>query len=107
MVVHGEGEKRGNWKLAKVEQLILGKDKEVRGAKVKVAGKGKPVYLKRPVQKLSRWKFKLDRAGKGRKRTPLQIRQRELCMICMSVRDELLQLFQKRRQVQNLMHRRA
>ena len=38
VVVYGEGEKRGNWKLAKVEQLILGKDKEVRGAKVRVQG---------------------------------------------------------------------
>ena len=34
-----EGEKRCNWKLAVVEELIVGKDKEVRGAKVRVAGK--------------------------------------------------------------------
>ena len=38
--------------MAKVEKLIIAKDKEVRGAKVRVAGKGKPVYLKRPIQKL-------------------------------------------------------
>ena len=49
MTVYGEGEKRGNWKVAIVEELIVGRDKEVRGAKVKVAGKGKPVYLKRPI----------------------------------------------------------
>ena len=52
MTVYGEGEKRGNWKVAIVEELIVGRDKEVRGAKVKVAGKGKPVYLKRSIQKL-------------------------------------------------------
>ena len=52
VTVYGEGVKRGNWKLAKVEELIIGNDKEVRGAKVRVAGKGRPVYQKRPVQKL-------------------------------------------------------
>ena len=52
VTVYGEGEKPGDWKLAKVGQLIIDKDKEVRGAKVRVAGKGKPVYLKRPIQKL-------------------------------------------------------
>ena len=52
VTVYGEGEKRGNWKLAKVEELIIGKDKDVKGAKVRVAGKGRPVYLKKPVQKL-------------------------------------------------------
>ena len=50
--MYGEGEKRGNWKLAKVEELIIGKDKDVKGAKVRVAGKGRPVYLKKTVQKL-------------------------------------------------------
>ena len=50
--VYGEGEKRVNWKVAMVERLIVGRDKNIRGAKVKVAGKGKPVYLKRPMRKL-------------------------------------------------------
>ena len=52
VTVYGEGEKRGNWKVAIVEELIVGRDKEIRGTKVKVAGKGRPVYLKRPIQKL-------------------------------------------------------
>ena len=35
-----------------VESLIVGKDKEVRGANVRVITKGKTVHLSRPVQKL-------------------------------------------------------
>ena len=64
VTVYGEGEKRGNWKLAKVEELIIGKDKEVRGAKVRVAGKGKPVYLKRPIQKLYPLEIQAQPGGK-------------------------------------------
>ena len=66
VTVYGEGEKRGNWKLAKVEELIIGKDKEVRGAKVRVAGKGRPVYLKRPVQKLYPLEIQARPGGEGR-----------------------------------------
>ena len=46
VIVYGEGEKRCNWKLAVVEELVRGKDGVVRGAKVKVAKVkiGKPVY---------------------------------------------------------------
>ena len=35
VTVFGEGEKRGKWKLAVVEELIVGKDQRVRGAKVR------------------------------------------------------------------------
>ncbi|XP_028413913.1 uncharacterized protein LOC114536759 [Dendronephthya gigantea] len=52
VTVFGEGEKRCTWKLAVVEELIVGKDKEVRGAKVRLAGKGKPRFLNRPIEKL-------------------------------------------------------
>ena len=37
-----------------VEELIVGKDQKVRGAKVRFARKGKPINLKRPLQKLYR-----------------------------------------------------
>ena len=50
--VYNEDTKRGSWKLTVVERLILGKDKEVRGANVRVITKGKIVRLSRPVQKL-------------------------------------------------------
>jgi hypothetical protein len=33
VTVYGEGGKRCSWKLAVVEELIAGKDKEARGAK--------------------------------------------------------------------------
>lgn len=54
VLVYEENVKRGEWKLGKVERLIVGKDQEVRGARVKVSTRdtGKPVYLNRPVQKL-------------------------------------------------------
>ena len=35
-----------------VEELIIGIDKKVRGAKVRVVGKGKPRWLNRLIQKL-------------------------------------------------------
>ena len=38
--------------MAVVESVIVGKDKEVRGANVRVIMKGKAVHLSRPVQKL-------------------------------------------------------
>ena len=35
-----------------VEKLVVGKDGRVRGAKIKLIAKGKPVYIDRPIQKL-------------------------------------------------------
>ena len=52
VTVYKEGTKRGSWKLAVVEGLIAGKDKEVRGAIVRVITKGKQVRISRPVQRL-------------------------------------------------------
>ena len=72
VTVYGEGEKRGNWKVAIVEELIVGRDKEIRGAKVKVAGKGRPVYLKRPIQKLYPLEVQAQPGGNGEEReTPV------------------------------------
>ena len=52
VTVYKEGTKRGSWKLAVLEGLIAGKDKEVRGAIVRVITKGKQVRISRPVQRL-------------------------------------------------------
>ena len=52
MVVHEDGVKRGLWKMGVVEGLICGRDKEVRGAHVRVITKGRDVHITRPVQKL-------------------------------------------------------
>jgi len=53
VTVAEEGVSLGKWRLGKVEELITGKDGEIRGANVKVlTKKGKPMYLNRPVQKL-------------------------------------------------------
>ena len=68
VTMYGEGEKRGNLKVAIVEELIVGRDKEVGGAKVKVARKGKPVYLKRPIQKLYPLEVQAQPGGNGEER---------------------------------------
>ena len=39
--MHEDNVKRSNWKVGKVVGLIIGKDSEVRGAKVKFIRKGK------------------------------------------------------------------
>ena len=44
--------KRGCWEMARVESLVFGIGQEVRGARVKVITKGKPMLINRPVQKL-------------------------------------------------------
>ena len=52
VLVYGEHVKRGSWQMGKVVELIVGKDKVVRGAKVKLVTRGKPVEVSRSVQKL-------------------------------------------------------
>ena len=52
VVVHEDGVKRGLWKMGVVEGLIRGRDKEVRGAHVRVITNGRDVHITRPVQKL-------------------------------------------------------
>ena len=55
-------------KLAAVEELIVGKDKEVRGAKVRVVGKGKSLCLNRPIQKLFPLEVQARSGGKREER---------------------------------------
>lgn len=52
VLVYEDGVKRNSWKMAVIEDLIQGKDNQVRGAKVRVITKGKVVRLNRPVQML-------------------------------------------------------
>ena len=52
VIVHEENVRRGLWKIWKVEEIIRGRDDVIRGGKVGVITKGKPVLLNRPVQKL-------------------------------------------------------
>ena len=52
VIVYEENVKWGFWKIGKVEEVIRGRDGVVRGAKVRVITKGKPVVINRPVQKL-------------------------------------------------------
>ena len=52
VVVHEDNTKRGLWKIAVIEGLIIGKDGVVRGARVRRAGRGKSEVVCRPIQKL-------------------------------------------------------
>ena len=54
VLVQEEMVKRGMWKMAVVEKLIIGKDNQVRGATIRrvAKGKGKPEIIDRPIQKL-------------------------------------------------------
>lgn len=40
VLVHDDSQPRGFWRLAKVEDTILGKDGQIRGAKLKVSVRG-------------------------------------------------------------------
>lgn len=61
VVVFEEEKKRGEWKTGVVESLVKGKDGVVRGARVRIVTKGKPIHLSRPVQKL----YPLEIRSKG------------------------------------------
>lgn len=53
VVVRDDSKRRGFWKLAKVERTITGRDGKVRGALIRVHGKGKRmIKLQRPLQHL-------------------------------------------------------
>ena len=41
VIVHSKDDPRGFWKLGRVKQLTIGRDDKVRGAVVKVSGKGR------------------------------------------------------------------
>ena len=52
VLVHEDNVKRSNWKMGKVEELIVGKDHEVRGVKLRLVTKGKPIFFNRPLQRI-------------------------------------------------------
>ena len=52
VIVQDNNQKRGKCKLAVVERLVEGKDGVMRGAKIRLMGKGKPMRIERPVTKL-------------------------------------------------------
>ena len=52
VMLFDENLKRGCWRVGRIESLVLGRDKVVRGAKVKVVSKGRTSFINRPVQKL-------------------------------------------------------
>ena len=73
--------KRNCWKLGKVEELVVGKDQVIRGAKLKVLTKGKPVYLSRPIQKL----YPLE-VSHGCKVLPLRLIRAGKLELCLTLK---------------------
>ena len=72
VLIQDDNAKRGMWKMGIIEEIIKGKDQQIRGAKVRKMARGKPEYLNRPLQKLipleSAGKISLERQdGKERK----------------------------------------
>eukprot|EP00794_Sanderia_malayensis_P015559 gene15559-biopygen13271 len=52
VLVQEDNAKRNTWKVGIIEDLVKGKDGEIRGAKVRKVSKGKVEVLSRPLQKL-------------------------------------------------------
>ena len=63
VIVEDEGRKKCEWKIGVVVELVKGRDRVARGAKVKMVSGGRPVYLSRPVQKLYPLEIKSQREG--------------------------------------------
>lgn len=49
VLVYEDNVKRSNWKMGKILELIVGKDGEVRGVKLKLIIKGKFIFVNRVV----------------------------------------------------------
>ena len=52
VLVHEDNVQRSNWKMGKVKELIVGKDREVVGVKLRLLTKGKPILFNTPLQKV-------------------------------------------------------
>ena len=68
VVIQDDNVKRGMWKTGIIEEVIKGKDGNIRGAKVRKIGKGKPEILSRPLQKLFPLEITCEKSGNGEKR---------------------------------------
>ena len=63
VLVEDENSKRCEWKMGIIVELVKGRDSIVRGAKLKLVSKGRPMYLSRPVQKLYPLEIKSQKGG--------------------------------------------
>ena len=52
VLIREDNAKRSNWKMGKMVEQIVDKDGVVRGAKLRLITKGKPIIVNRAVQKL-------------------------------------------------------
>ena len=65
VVVHTKDQPRAFWKLGRIEEVLVGRDGEVRGAKVRVAGQGRrATTLHRPIQLLYPLEVSAQRKGR-------------------------------------------
>ena len=52
MLIPDKNTKCGIWKIGIIEETIVAKGGQIRGAKIRKMGKGKPVFINRSLQKL-------------------------------------------------------
>ena len=52
VLVHEDGAKKLTWKMGVIKDLITGRDGEIRGVTIQVICKGKPLILRRPIQRV-------------------------------------------------------
>ena len=52
VLVQDDSAKRSLWRLGRIEEIIMGKDGVIRGAKVRIISRGRPEFISRPLQKL-------------------------------------------------------
>eukprot|EP00795_Rhopilema_esculentum_P016155 gene16155-biopygen910 len=60
-----------------VKELISGKDGVVRGAKLRIGGKGKPEFLNRPLQKFYPFEVRCADLGSRRQETDREKREED------------------------------
>ena len=66
--MQGEDLPRSQWKIGRVEALLKSNDGEVRGVKLRALNKkGKPIVLRRPIQKLVPLEIKEERKNEDSK----------------------------------------
>ena len=76
VLVFDENLKRVCWKMAIVENVMFGRDQEVRRARVKVITTGRPVYINRPVQKLYPLKASENEKGVEKDKEEIEVKEK-------------------------------
>ena len=81
VTIHEDGQPRGMWKLGVVENLLVGRDQEVRAAVLRVPGRGRNIqHLSRPVQKLYPLEMPKEKESHTDKSVPAENSSNDSCV---------------------------